>query len=252
MKDVVVKVENLVKEIKGRRILKDVSFEVYEGEIFSIIGGSGSGKTSITKHIVGLWRPTSGKVYVFGKEVANLSRKELDDLRKSVGYVFQEGALFDSLKVWENVGFYFLEHTSMSEDQIRKIALEKLKLVDLDEEVLDLMPSELSGGMRKRVSIARAIATNPKLIIYDEPTSGLDPITSRVIDRLIYDLREKTKTTAIVVTHDMISAFSISDRILVLRKGEVVTVGTPQEVLSSGDPFVEEFVGSLKDCLGTL
>ena len=247
--DIVVRVENLYKEIEGRQILKGVSFDVRAGEIFTIIGGSGSGKTSITKHIVGLWKPTSGRVEVFGKNVAELSQQELDLLRKDIGYVFQEGALFDSLKVWENVGFYFLEHTNMSKEEIRKIALEKLKLVNLEEDVLDLMPSELSGGMRKRVAIARAIATNPKLIIYDEPTSGLDPITSRVIDQLILQLREKTGSTAIVVTHDMISAFTISDRLLVLKKGETVVLGTPQEVLDSENPFVKEFVGNMKDYL---
>ncbi len=249
MREIVVKVEDLYKEIEGRQILRGVSFEVREREIFSIIGGSGSGKTSITKHIVGLWKPSSGRVVVFGREVAKLSGTELDDLRKNIGYVFQEGALFDSMKVWENVGFYFLEHTNMKEEEIRRLALEKLRLVDLDEDVLDLMPSELSGGMRKRVSIARAIATNPRLIIYDEPTSGLDPITSRVIDRLILQLRERTGTTAIVVTHDMISAFTISDRILVLRKGEVVATGRPDEVINSPDPFVQDFIGSMKECL---
>jgi phospholipid/cholesterol/gamma-HCH transport system ATP-binding protein len=245
----VVKVENLYKEIEGRKILKGVSFEVREREIFSIIGGSGSGKTSVTKHIVGLWKPTSGRVLVFGKDVSALSLEELDELRRNIGYVFQEGALFDSLKVWENVGFYFLEHTKMGRDEVRKIALEKLRLVDLDEDVMELMPAELSGGMRKRVSIARAIATDPKLIIYDEPTSGLDPITSRVIDRLILQLRERTGTTAIVVTHDMISAFTISDRLMVLKRGEVVAMGEPEDVLNSSDPFIQEFIGDLKDCL---
>ncbi len=245
----VVRVENLWKEIDGRWILKGVSFEVMEEEIFSIIGASGSGKTSITKHIVGLWKPTKGKVYVFGREVSGLPPLELDDLRRNIGYVFQEGALFDSLKVWENVGFYFLEHTNAKSDEVREIAREKLRLVNLNEDVLDLMPSELSGGMKKRVSIARAIATDPKLIIYDEPTSGLDPITSRVIDRLILELREKTKTTAIVVTHDMMSAFSISDRIMVLREGEVVDVGTPEEILRSKDPFVNEFVSEIREIL---
>jgi len=245
----VVKVEGLFKDIGGRRILEDVSFEVLEGEIFSIIGGSGSGKTSITKHIVGLWKPSYGKVVVFGKDVAKLSLQEMDELRKDIGYVFQEGALFDSLKVWENVGFYFLEHTNMKKDEVRRIALEKLRLVDLGEDVMELMPSELSGGMRKRVSIARAIATNPKLIIYDEPTSGLDPITSRVIDRLILQLRNKTGTTAIVVTHDMISAFTISDRVMVVKNGRVITTGTPRQVLASEDPFIQEFIGDMKDCL---
>ncbi|HHJ64912.1 MAG TPA: ATP-binding cassette domain-containing protein, partial [Aquifex aeolicus] len=236
MSEPVVKVENLEKEIEGRKILKGVSFEVREREIYSIIGGSGSGKTSITKHLVGLWKPTSGRVLVFGRDVAQMSGVELDELRKNIGYVFQEGALFDSLRVWENVGFYFLEHTNLSRKEIREIALQKLRLVDLDEDVMDLMPSELSGGMRKRVSIARAIATDPKLIIYDEPTSGLDPITSRIIDRLVLQLRERTGSTAVVVTHDMISAFTISDRLLVLRRGEVVAEGRPEEVINSPDP----------------
>ncbi|HIQ31678.1 MAG TPA: ABC transporter ATP-binding protein [Aquifex aeolicus] len=249
MSDTVVCVEDLYKDIEGRQILKGVSFEVKEGEIFSIIGGSGSGKTSITKHIVGLWKPTSGRVLVFGKDVSELSSVEMDELRKNIGYVFQEGALFDSLRVWENVGFYFLEHTSMSGEEIKRIALEKLRLVDLEEDVLDLMPSELSGGMKKRVAIARAIATDPKLIIYDEPTSGLDPITSRTVDRLILQLRERTGTTAIVVTHDMMSAFTISDRLILLRKGEVVASGKPDDVINSPHPFVQEFIGDMKKLL---
>lgn len=237
-----VQVENLYLSINGRQILKDISFEVFEGEVFTIVGGSGSGKTSITKCIVGLWKPTSGKVVVFGKDINTLSITELDNLRKNIGYVFQGAALFDSLRVWENVGFYYLERTDISKDEIKKLALEKLKLVGLDEDVLELYPSELSGGMRKRVGIARAIATNPKLIIYDEPTSGLDPITSRTIDNLIISLREKTGSTSIVVSHDLVSAFGISDRLMVLKDGQVVQIGTPQEILSSDISFVREFI----------
>ncbi|WP_340691106.1 ABC transporter ATP-binding protein [Hydrogenobacter thermophilus] len=237
-----VQVENLYLSINGRQILKDISFEVFEGEVFTIVGGSGSGKTSITKCIVGLWKPTSGKVAVFGKDINTLSIIELDKLRKNIGYVFQGAALFDSLRVWENVGFYYLERTDISKDEIKKLALEKLKLVGLDEDVLELYPSELSGGMRKRVGIARAIATNPKLIIYDEPTSGLDPITSRTIDNLIISLREKTGSTSIVVSHDLVSAFGISDRLMVLKDGQVVQIGTPQEILSSDISFVREFI----------
>lgn len=240
----VVQVENLFVSINGREILKDINFEVLQGEIFTIVGGSGSGKTSITKCIVGLWKPTKGKVKVFGKDINSLSIKELDSLRKDIGYVFQGSALFDSLKVWENVGFYYLERTNMSQKEIRQLALEKLRLVGLDESVLELYPSELSGGMKKRVGIARAIATNPKLIIYDEPTSGLDPITSRMIDDLILSLRDKTGTTSIVVSHDLISAFSISDRIMVLKDGKMVQIGSPQEILSSEIPFVKEFLRS--------
>ncbi|SNZ14778.1 ABC transporter ATP-binding protein [Hydrogenobacter hydrogenophilus] len=240
----VVQVENLSLSLNGREILKDINFEVLQGEIFTIVGGSGSGKTSITKCIVGLWKPTEGKVEVFGKDINTLSIKELDSLRKDIGYVFQGSALFDSLKVWENVGFYYLERTNMSQKEIRQLALEKLRLVGLDEDVLELYPSELSGGMKKRVGIARAIATDPKLIIYDEPTSGLDPITSRMIDDLILSLRDKMGTTSIVVSHDLISAFSISDRIMVLKDGRTVQIGSPQDILSSEIPFVKEFLRS--------
>jgi len=240
--DRVVEIINLTKYINDRPILRNVTFHVNKGEIFTIIGGSGSGKTSITKHIVGLWKPTEGYVKVFGKDVANMSFIEIEELRKNIGYVFQQGALFDSLTVWENVGFFFLEHGNMKEDEIKEIVREKLKLVNLGEEVMDLLPSELSGGMRKRVAIARAIATDPLLVIYDEPTSGLDPITSRVIDDLILSLREKTGTTSIVVTHDMISAFKISDRMLILDKGKVVQIGTPSEIMQSDIPFVKDFI----------
>ncbi|MFZ8859494.1 MAG: ABC transporter ATP-binding protein [Thermocrinis sp.] len=245
----VVEVENLNLIIEGRHILKNVSFQVNKGEIFTILGGSGSGKTTITKCIVGLFKPTSGSIRVFGKEITKINPLELNSLRKEIGYVFQGAALFDSLKVWENVVFYYLEHSHMKEEELKEIALTYLKMVGLGEHTLGLYPSELSGGMKKRVGIARAIATQPKLVIYDEPTSGLDPITSRLIDNLIKELRDKTLSTALVVSHDMVSAFTISDRIMILREGEVVLIGTPQEVLANRDPFVKEF---LKSGLGEL
>lgn len=238
----VVLVENLNLYINGRHILKDISFEVYEGEIFTILGGSGSGKTTITRCIVGLYRPTSGRVEVFGKDISQLGQRELDELRRRMGYVFQGSALFDSLTVWENVVFYHLEHGNYHEKELRVLALKYLQMVGLSEEHLDLYPSELSGGMRKRVGIARAIATEPQLVIYDEPTSGLDPITSRLIDELILSLREKTQSTAVVVSHDLVSVFSISDRIMILKDGQVVQIGSKEEILSSDNPFVREFI----------
>ena len=240
----VVEVENLNLIIEGRHILKDVSFQVNKGEIFTILGGSGSGKTTITKCIVGLFKPTSGTIKVFGKNLTQINPLELNGLRKEIGYVFQGAALFDSLRVWENVVFYYLEHSHMKEEELKEIALTYLKMVGLEEHTLGLYPSELSGGMKKRVGIARAIATQPKLVIYDEPTSGLDPITSRLIDNLIKELRDKTSSTALVVSHDMVSAFTISDRIMIIKEGEVVLIGTPQEVLTSQDPFVKEFLRS--------
>jgi len=245
----VVEVENLNLIIEGRHILKNVSFKINRGEIFTILGGSGSGKTTITKCIVGLLKPTSGSIKVFGKDITQINPLELNGLRKEIGYVFQGAALFDSLKVWENVVFYYLEHSHMKEKELKEIALTYLKMVGLGEHTLGLYPSELSGGMKKRVGIARAIATQPKLVIYDEPTSGLDPITSRLIDNLIKELRDKTSSTALVVSHDMVSAFTISDRIMVVKEGEVIFIGTPQEVLASQDPFVREF---LKSGLGEL
>ena len=240
--DIAIKVKNLTKVINNRTILKNISFDVYKKEIFTIIGGSGSGKTSITKHIIGLWQPTEGDIEIEGKSIVNLDKDELNKIRIKMGYIFQEGALFDSLRVWENVGFYYLEHTNKSKDEIIKIAIEKLKEVNLDESILYLMPSELSGGMRKRVSLARALATNPEIIIYDEPTSGLDPITSRIIDKLILDLKIRLGITSIVVTHDMISALSISDRIMVLDKGEQKFIGTKEEFINSKEPSVRMFL----------
>lgn len=238
----IVEVSGLNLTLGGRSILKEVSFQVYKGEVFTILGGSGSGKTTITKCLVGLYKPAPGRVRVFGKDVALLSQLELDELRKGIGYVFQSGALFDSLKVWENVVFYHLEHHSMDREELKSTALKYLNMVGLSEEHLDLYPSELSGGMRKRVGIARAIATEPRLLIYDEPTSGLDPITSRLIDELILSLRDRTGSSAIVVSHDLVSAFSISDRLLVLKEGRVLQVGTREELLNSSIPFVREFL----------
>jgi ABC-type transport system involved in resistance to organic solvents, ATPase component len=240
--DITIKVRNLTKVINNRTILKNISFDVYKKEVFTIIGGSGSGKTSITKHIIGLWQPTEGDIEIEGKSIVNLNKDELNKIRMKMGYVFQEGALFDSLRVWENVGFYYLEHTNKPKDEIIKIAIEKLKEVNLDESILYLMPSELSGGMRKRVSLARALATDPEIIIYDEPTSGLDPITSRIIDKLILDLKIRLGITSIVVTHDMVSALGISDRIMVLDKGEQKFLGTKEEFLNSKEPSVRMFL----------
>jgi len=238
----VLEVRHLYKRFGDRLILKDINLTVYEGEIFVIIGGSGSGKSTLLKHMIGLLKPTSGQVLVFGKDITKLSETELDRLRLKMGYVFQEGALFDFLTVWENVGFYYLEHTDLPKGEVRKKAIEILKKVDLDEGVADLYPSQLSGGMKKRVSTARAIAGEGKIILYDEPTSGLDPITSRNIDRLIVSLRERLGVTSVVVTHDMISALSIADRIGFIHKGELLEVGTPKEILNSKNPVVKQFV----------
>ncbi len=241
MKKVKIKVENLTKTFGNRTILKGISFEVYEKEVFVLMGGSGSGKSTTIKHIIGLLKPTSGHIYIDGTDITKLDKKELIEFRKKMGYLFQEGALFDSLTVWENVGFYYLENTKMPPKEIRKLASEKLALVGL-KGIEDLYPSQLSGGMRKRVSLARAISTNPEIVMYDEPTSGLDPVTSAMIDKLILSLRDEIGVTSIVVTHDLDSAFSIADRIAMIHKGVIYAIGTPEEIKNHPDPIVQQFI----------
>jgi len=236
-----IKVENLTKVFGKKEVLKNVSFEVYDKEIFILMGGSGSGKSTTIKHIIGLLKPTSGRIIVDGTDITSLDEKELIDFRKKMGYLFQEGALFDSLKIWENVGFYYLENTDMPPKEVYKLAQEKLSMVGL-EGVEELYPSQLSGGMRKRASLARAISTNPEIVLYDEPTSGLDPVTSAVIDNLIVNLRDTIGVTSIVVTHDLQSAFSIGDRIAMIHKGIIYAIGTPEEIKNNPDPVVQQFI----------
>ncbi len=240
-KRVKIKVENLTKKFGDREVLKNISFDVYEGEVFVLMGGSGSGKSTTIKHIIGLLTPTSGSIYIDGTDITKLSKKELIEYRKKMGYLFQEGALFDSLTVWENVGFYYLENTDKPVKEIRELASEKLSLVGL-KGIEDMYPSQLSGGMRKRVSLARAISTEPEIIMYDEPTSGLDPVTSAMIDKLILSLRDSIGVTSIVVTHDLDSAFSIADRIAMIHRGVIYAIGTPEEIKKSPDPIVQQFI----------
>ncbi len=234
-------VKNLTKKFGNKLVLDNISFDVYENEVFVIMGGSGSGKSTTIKHIIGLLKPTSGQIIIDGVDITKLKKHELIEFRKKMGYLFQEGALFDSLKVWENVGFYYLENTKMSKKEIYKLAKKKLALVGL-EGIEDMYPSELSGGMKKRVSLARAIATNPQIILYDEPGSGLDPVTAAVIDELILALKKHLRVTSIVVTHDLQSAFYIADRIAMIHKGKIHAIGTPEEIKKNPDPIVQQFI----------
>ena len=206
-----------------------------------VIGGSGSGKSVLIKHIIGLLKPDKGKIIVNSSEMTKLKGGELDNLRKKFGMLFQGAALFDSLSVWENVGFALRQHTRLSDDEIRKIAGEKLKMVGLAG-IEDMMPADLSGGMKKRVGLARAIAMDPEILLYDEPTTGLDPIMADVINELIIEMKKKLNVTSIAITHDMVSAYKIADRIAMLYEGKIIEVNTPEEIRHTKNPIVRQFV----------
>ncbi|SHI52099.1 ABC transporter ATP-binding protein [Propionispora hippei] len=231
--------------IHGNHILQDINLSVAAGETMVIIGPSGSGKSTLLRLIVGLLKPTSGEIWVKDKEISRLSEDELNQLRLNMGMVFQYSALFDSMTVGENVAFGLREHTKLSEEEISKVVRRKLRMVGLfgKEKV---MPNELSGGMKKRVSLARAIAVNPEIILYDEPTAGLDPIMSEKIDRLISSTKRIMGVTSVVVTHHMTSAFNIADRIAMIYGGRIIEVGTVAEIKQSANPVVQQFIYGLK------
>jgi len=243
VEDTSVKIEvvDLHKCFNDKQVLKGVNLEVRNGESMVVIGGSGVGKSVLIKCIIGLLRPDSGSIRVDGQEIVSLNEKSLNEIRKKFGMLFQAGALFDSLAVWENVGFGLKQHTSLRDGEIKAIAVEKLGLVGL-RHVEDLMPSELSGGMRKRVSLARAIAMEPEILLYDEPTTGLDPIMADVINELIVQMRKKLQVTSIAITHDMVSAYKIADRIAMLYEGKIIEVGTPQQNRESRNAIVQQFI----------
>jgi phospholipid/cholesterol/gamma-HCH transport system ATP-binding protein len=233
--------DDVYKAFGPRKVLSGFSLEVREGETMVIIGYSGTGKSVAIKHIVGLLEPDAGRVFVDGQDVSTLKRRDLYALRGKIGYVFQSAALFDSLTVAENVAMGLIKQGTLSPREIDVRVEEALDLVDLQGSGATL-PVELSGGMRKRVGIARAIALRPKYLLYDEPTTGLDPVTAAVIDELIIRMRDKLGVTSIVITHDMRSAFSIGTRIAMLYEGKVRWVGTVQEIEETDDPIVRQFI----------
>lgn len=237
-------IRHVYQTFGDRHILKDVSLSIKDGETMVILGASGSGKSTLLKLIIGLLRPTSGKVLVNGKDMGQLSEEEMNEERRSMGMVFQYSALFDSLSVKENVAFGLRRHTRLSEEEIDAIVKEKLHLVGLDG-IEDLMPANLSGGMKKRVSLARAIALEPKIILYDEPTAGLDPIRSTDISLLIKETQKVLHATSVVVTHDLKSAEMIADRMAFLYKGSFLAVGTTEELYASKDERVRQFMNGL-------
>ncbi len=222
-------------------VLDDVSLEIHAGQTLVILGASGSGKSVMLKHMVGLLKPDRGEVYFDGGRIDTLPERQLVPIRRRFGFLFQMGALFDSDNVQYNVGFPLVEHTRKTPEEIRRIVVQKLKMVGLPD-VLKKMPAELSGGQRKRVALARAIAMDPQVILYDEPTTGLDPIRSDVINELIIKAKRELKVTSVVVTHDMISAFKVADRIVMLHEGKLILDATPGEVQSSDNPIVRRFV----------
>jgi phospholipid/cholesterol/gamma-HCH transport system ATP-binding protein len=230
------------KRFDGHEVLQGVSLTVQRGETVVIMGGSGSGKTVTLRLIAGLIRPTSGIVRVFGRRLDNLGEEDLLPIRRRMGYVFQGAALFDSLTVHENVAYPLREHTSLGEAAIRERVLHFLSLVGLETEVLPLLPSELSGGMRKRVGIARALAQEPEILLFDEPTAGLDPTNARMVAELIVQLRGGVCDAAGVVTHDLELTRTVADRVAILIEGRFAALGSRDEVLASDNPAVQAFL----------
>ena len=237
----IIQLKHLSKRFGHQVVLKDISLEVEEGKTLVVIGPSGTGKSVLIKHIVGLLKPDRGEVYFQGKRIDNLKERDLGPVREQMGFLFQMGALFDSLNNLENVAFPLKEHSGLPSEEVYHLARQKLAMVGLPEVAMK-MPGELSGGQRKRVALARAIAMNPKVILYDEPTTGLDPIRSDVINELILKLKNELSVTSIVVTHDMQSAFKVSDRIIMLGQGQIQFDGTSESIRESANELVQRFI----------
>lgn len=235
-------VQGLVKNFDHKQVLKDVDLRVEKGESLVILGGSGSGKSVCIKTIATLIKPTSGSIKIDGVEITGIEEKQKDKLMDKFGFLFQGGALFDSLPVWQNIAFRLIHSRKMDKKQAKEIALERLKAVGLDGKVADLYPHELSGGMQKRVALARATAANPEIIFFDEPTTGLDPIMADVIDNLIIANSKELGATTVTITHDMYSAKKIADKIAVLFEGKIIWFGNVADIGHSGNEYVDKFV----------
>jgi len=236
-----IEIIDIHKRFGPSKVLDGINLEIEKGETVVVIGRSGCGKSVLLKHIIGLMKPDSGSIVVDGLDVVGLEGDALYAFRRKFGMLFQGAALFDSLSVWENVGLGLLKHTKMSEEDVKRRATEKLELVGLTG-VEDARPSELSGGMKKRVGLARAIAMDPEVVLYDEPTTGLDPIMADVINHLIRTLQSTLKITSIAVTHDMKSAYKIGDRLAMLYGGKIVFHGTPEEIMRTRDEAIRQFI----------
>jgi phospholipid/cholesterol/gamma-HCH transport system ATP-binding protein len=238
-----IRISGLSKAFGDKEVLRGISLDVEEGTTFVVLGASGSGKTVLLKHVIGLLKPDAGSVHVDGMEISSLSGRELTEARRVFGMVFQGAALFDSMTVFDNVAFPVRERERrIPHDELLARVIESLRVVDLGEDVLDQWPSQLSGGMRKRVSLARALVANPKIVLYDEPTTGLDPITTNSVDSMIDQAKHRRGVTSMVISHDIASAFRVADRLAVLYDGRIAAQGTPEEVRRSDDPYVQRFL----------
>lgn len=238
----IIEFRDVYKSFNGNKVHDGINLKIKEGEILSLIGGSGSGKSVLLKELIGLFKPDKGEIFVFGRDVVPLKEEELIVVRRQVSYLFQSSALFDSLTVYENIAYPLREHLGLKEVEIATKVADKLRLVGL-EGIEDKMPSELSGGMKKRVALARAIAIEPKIILYDEPNTGLDPINTQRINELILRLRDLLGITSLVVTHDMQSVKMVTDRIAMLYNGRILTEGTWEDFESSDSKIVKDFMG---------
>ena len=241
-----ISLQHLHKAFHGKQVLNDMSIDVAQGESLVIVGGSGTGKSVTLKHIIGLLKPDKGRVLIAGEDITAMRETELNRFRRHFGMAFQEGALFDSMSVFENIAFPLRRHTKMSEAEIRHRVEECLEDVHLHG-VEKRRPSELSGGMRRRVGFARAISLKPDILLFDEPTTGLDPVISDVIADLIVEMDQKLGTTTVTITHDMKVAFKIADRVAMLHGGSIIEEGTPEEFQASQNPIVRQFIEGRAD-----
>ncbi|KPK45441.1 MAG: ABC transporter [Nitrospira bacterium SM23_35] len=237
----VIEIIDLHKSFGTNYVLRGADLGIEKGENMVIIGGSGSGKSVLLKHIIGILKPDEGKVLISGVDLTSLKEDELYAARKKFGMLFQMSALFDSLSVWENVAFGILRNKKMPDKEAKAFAIEKLRSVGLAG-VEDLMPAELSGGMKKRVGLARAIAHEPEILLYDEPTTGLDPIMADAINDLIVEMKNNLSVTSVAITHDMNSAYKIADRIAMLYEGKIIETGSPDEIKNTSNPIVRQFI----------
>ena len=240
--DDIVVLQDVKKTFGDTEVLRGINMVCRKNQTTCIVGGSGAGKTTLLRLIVALERPTSGHIFIDGEDTVPMGERELNRVRQKFGMVYQYAALLDSINVLDNVAFPLVEHTKLSATERRKKVMDKLTVLGLNETVLKKFPSELSGGMRKRVGLARALMLDPPIIVYDEPTSGLDPLTSRAVDELIEETRQNFGVTSVVITHDIASCFAIADQAILLDKGKLVARGTPEELVSGGNDVARDFI----------